>query len=200
VLLAQGQTPKVSAAVVYHGSLLTPADVEAVTAPINFQQSDPALDKNFGPELYKQVCCDAVGCGMQGLNLVPYTSCALLLMGCSVVAEAWHGHDQRLLAAFLTARGFFACLRKQYGTAGRVCCWVGWLLCHVCLYWAPFSASQVESILSKKASSGLDASITSYPKQAHGFSLRGDTGDATVAAAANTAFGAGKAFLDKHLK
>jgi hypothetical protein len=59
---------------------------------------------------------------------------------------------------------------------------------------------QIESILSKKASSGLDASITSYPKQAHGFSLRGDTGDAAVAPAANTAFGAGKAFLDKHLK
>ena len=59
---------------------------------------------------------------------------------------------------------------------------------------------QIESIVSKKASSGLDASITSYPKQAHGFSLRGDTGEATVAAAANTAFEAGKAFLDKHLK
>ena len=55
VLLAQGQTPKVSAAVVYHGSLLTAADVEAVTAPINFQQSDPALDRQLGPELYKQV-------------------------------------------------------------------------------------------------------------------------------------------------
>jgi hypothetical protein len=59
---------------------------------------------------------------------------------------------------------------------------------------------QIESVLLKKKSSGLDATITSYPQQAHGFSLRGDAGEATVAAAANTAFGAGKAFLDKHLK
>jgi dienelactone hydrolase len=55
VLLAQGQTPKVSAAGVYHGSSITPADVEAVTAPINFQQSDPALDRQIPSELYKQV-------------------------------------------------------------------------------------------------------------------------------------------------
>lgn len=58
VLLAQGQNPKVSAAVVYHGSLITPADVEAVTAPINFQQSDPALDRNFNTELYNQVTAE----------------------------------------------------------------------------------------------------------------------------------------------
>jgi len=55
VLLTQGKTPAVSAAVVYHGSLLTPADVEAVNAPINFQQSDPELDKNLNTTLYKQV-------------------------------------------------------------------------------------------------------------------------------------------------
>ena len=55
VLLAQGQTPKVAAAVVYHGSAITPADVEAVTVPLNFQQSDPTLDRQIGPELYKQV-------------------------------------------------------------------------------------------------------------------------------------------------
>lgn len=58
----------------------------------------------------------------------------------------------------------------------------------------------MESILTKKKEGGLDASITSYPKQAHGFSLRGNTGDAAVAQAANTAFDAGKSFLDKHLK
>jgi hypothetical protein len=55
VLLVQGQTPKVSAAGIHHGSLITTADVEAVTAPINFQQADPALDKQIGPDLYKQV-------------------------------------------------------------------------------------------------------------------------------------------------
>jgi hypothetical protein len=59
---------------------------------------------------------------------------------------------------------------------------------------------QVDSILSKKRAGGLDASITAYPKQAHGFSLRGNSSDASVTAAANTAFDAGRAFLDKHLK
>jgi hypothetical protein len=57
VLLTHGQTPAVSASVVYHGSLLTPADVEAINAPINFQQSDPALDRQMNTTLYKQVSC-----------------------------------------------------------------------------------------------------------------------------------------------
>jgi dienelactone hydrolase len=55
VLLTQGKSPAVAASVVYHGSLLTPADVEAINAPINFQQSDPALDRQLNTELYKQV-------------------------------------------------------------------------------------------------------------------------------------------------
>lgn len=64
----------------------------------------------------------------------------------------------------------------------------------------PTTHTQVESILNKKKVAGLDASITNYPKQAHGFSLRGDSSDASVAQAATTAFDAGRAFLDKHLK
>lgn len=59
---------------------------------------------------------------------------------------------------------------------------------------------QVKTILDKKKAGGLDASIVSYPKQAHGFSLRGDSSDATVAQAATTAFDAGRSFLDKYLK
>lgn len=64
----------------------------------------------------------------------------------------------------------------------------------------PPTHTQVESILNKKKAAGLDASITNYPKQAHGFSLRGNSADASVAQAATTAFDAGRAFLDKHLK
>jgi hypothetical protein len=55
VLLTAGKSPAVAASVVYHGSLLTPADIEAINAPINFQQSDPALDRQLNTELYKQV-------------------------------------------------------------------------------------------------------------------------------------------------
>lgn len=55
MLLTAGKTPPVAASVVYHGSLLTPADIEAINAPINFQQSDPALDRQLNTELYKQV-------------------------------------------------------------------------------------------------------------------------------------------------
>jgi dienelactone hydrolase len=57
VLLTHGQTPAVPASVVYHGSLLTAADVEAINAPINFQQSDPAIDRQMNTTLYKQVSC-----------------------------------------------------------------------------------------------------------------------------------------------
>ena len=55
MLLAQGKTPAISAGVVYHGSLLTASDVEGVNAPINFQQSDPELDRQLPPQLYKEV-------------------------------------------------------------------------------------------------------------------------------------------------
>jgi hypothetical protein len=55
VLHAQGTPPDVAASVVYHGSLLAAADVAAVTAPILFQQSDPALDRQIPTALYKEV-------------------------------------------------------------------------------------------------------------------------------------------------
>lgn len=70
---------------------------------------------------------------------------------------------------------------------------------HLCLN-LPAACTQVESILNKKKAAGQDATITNYPQQAHGFSLRGDATDKAVAQAANTAFDAGKTFLDKHLK
>jgi dienelactone hydrolase len=55
VLLAGGKTPAVNAAVVYHGSLLTSADIEAISAPVNFQQSDPKLDTQVKTEFYNEV-------------------------------------------------------------------------------------------------------------------------------------------------
>jgi dienelactone hydrolase len=55
VLLTAGKSPAVAASVVYHGSRILPADVEAINAPINFQQSDPALDRQLPTELYNQV-------------------------------------------------------------------------------------------------------------------------------------------------
>lgn len=110
VLLA-GQ-PAVDAAGVFHGSLLKASDVAAVKVPIKFLQSDPTLDGQIGPELYKQI----------------------------------------------------------------------------------------DGVLAAKRASGLDASIKSFPKQGHGFSLRGDASDPAVARAANAAFDEGLAFLNKHLK
>lgn len=58
---------------------------------------------------------------------------------------------------------------------------------------------QIEGILATKAKAGLPASITSYPGQAHGFSLRSGAGNATTTAAADKAFAEGAAFLKKHL-
>jgi dienelactone hydrolase len=55
VLLASGSPPAVNASVVYHGSLLTAADVAAVSAPIMFQQADPALDGQINATLYKEI-------------------------------------------------------------------------------------------------------------------------------------------------
>ncbi|WIA41786.1 hypothetical protein OEZ86_009119 [Tetradesmus obliquus] len=55
VLLAGGKAPAVNAAVVYHGSLLTRADIEAIAAPINFQQADPALDNQIKTDFYKEI-------------------------------------------------------------------------------------------------------------------------------------------------
>lgn len=54
-------------------------------------------------------------------------------------------------------------------------------------------------MLARKRAGGLDAAITAYPGQAHGFSLRGQQGDAKVREASDTAFKAGLEFLDKHL-
>lgn len=55
MLLTAGSPPNVSASVVYHGSLLMLADIQAINAPISFQQSDPALDNNFNTTFYNQV-------------------------------------------------------------------------------------------------------------------------------------------------
>jgi hypothetical protein len=57
VLLAGGKTPVVNAAVVYHGSLLTREDIEAISAPVNFQQADPKLDNQIKTEFYNEVSC-----------------------------------------------------------------------------------------------------------------------------------------------
>lgn len=173
VLLTQGQSPAVNAAVVYHGSLITTADVEGINAPINFQQSDPALDRQMGTTLYKQVR-------------------VILVVGVFVVRVC------------VSSRAT-DCTTSYHVLTSQLCMSVG--------YHAPVippaalqrtthvhqnnTTLQIEEILAKKK----DATITNYPKQAHGFSLRGDTaGDAAVAQAANTAFDAGRAFLDKYLK
>jgi hypothetical protein len=58
---------------------------------------------------------------------------------------------------------------------------------------------QIEAVLAAKRTAGQAASITSFPKQAHGFALRGDSTDAMVAQAASTAFSEGVKLLDKHL-
>lgn len=54
-LLTAGKAPKVAAALVYHGSLITKEDVLAINAPINFQQSDPELDNQIKTDFYKEV-------------------------------------------------------------------------------------------------------------------------------------------------
>ncbi|KAF8065771.1 cmbl [Scenedesmus sp. PABB004] len=46
---------RVAAAVVYHGSLLTPADIEAIAAPISFQQADPTLDSQIKTEFFAAI-------------------------------------------------------------------------------------------------------------------------------------------------
>jgi carboxymethylenebutenolidase len=111
VLLTQGKTPAVSAAVVYHGSLITKDDIEAINAPILFQQSDPALDRQMNTTTY----------------------------------------------------------------------------------------NEFKTIIDAKRAKGLDTSMEFYPSQAHGFSLRGNEGNVTVAAAATSAFQKGAAFLKKYL-
>jgi hypothetical protein len=62
VLLAGGKTPAVNAAVVYHGSLLTRANIEAISAPVNFQQSDPKLDNQIKTDFYNEVGCCCCCC------------------------------------------------------------------------------------------------------------------------------------------
>lgn len=50
-----------------------------------------------------------------------------------------------------------------------------------------------------KRKKGIDANIKFYPDMNHGYSLRGDSNDPAVAAAANAAFQADLAFLKKYL-
>lgn len=57
---------------------------------------------------------------------------------------------------------------------------------------------QIKEILADKASKGLDTHITYYPKQPHGYSLRGGSDPATVKDA-TAAFNAGAEFFKKHL-
>eukprot|EP00878_Enallax_costatus_P000565 GHUV01000663.1.p1 GENE.GHUV01000663.1~~GHUV01000663.1.p1 ORF type:complete len:286 (+),score=54.47 GHUV01000663.1:126-983(+) len=110
VLLTHGKTPAISAGVVYHGSMITKSDIEAINAPILFLQSDPALDTQINTTTF-----------------------------------------------------------KEYKT-----------------------------IIDAKRAKGLDASMTFYPKMAHGFAMRGGS-DAAVTTAATNAFQTGAAFLKKHL-
>eukprot|EP00775_Hariotina_reticulata_P004690 gene4690-4942_t len=58
---------------------------------------------------------------------------------------------------------------------------------------------EIQGILKQKASKGIDASITSFPGQPHGFSLRGDSSEAATAKAATAAFENGVEFKKKHL-
>lgn len=59
--------------------------------------------------------------------------------------------------------------------------------------------SQVQQVLAAKQAMGLDANITYFPGQAHGFALRGNDADPAVAAAARDAVTRAVAFLHKHL-
>ncbi|KAF6253329.1 dienelactone hydrolase family-domain-containing protein [Scenedesmus sp. NREL 46B-D3] len=68
VLLAGGKTPAVSASAVYHGSLITRADVEAINAPITFQQSDPEVDNQINTEFYKEIKAILAAKAKQGLD------------------------------------------------------------------------------------------------------------------------------------
>jgi len=51
-LLSAGNPAPISAAISYHGSLLTEKNVAAVTGPISYQNADPKLDTQVGPQLY----------------------------------------------------------------------------------------------------------------------------------------------------
>lgn len=57
---------------------------------------------------------------------------------------------------------------------------------------------QIKSILEGKAAQGVDAEITYYPNQPHGYSLRGGS-NPNATESATLAFDAGVAFFRKHL-
>lgn len=61
-----------------------------------------------------------------------------------------------------------------------------------------FSVLQVQAMLADKRAQGLDAQLTYYPGQPHGYSLRGGS-DPNATESATAAFNAGAAFLQKHL-
>ncbi len=55
VLSNSGSPSLASAGVVFHGSRVTPDLVQAITAPVLFQQSDPAGDQNLNTTVYAQI-------------------------------------------------------------------------------------------------------------------------------------------------
>lgn len=54
-ILSTGKAPKVDAAVAFHASLLKPADIDAITGPVSFQQSDPTLDAQINTTFYNYI-------------------------------------------------------------------------------------------------------------------------------------------------
>ncbi len=54
MVLSLGTSKIASAGVVYHGSRITADLVSAITAPVLFQQSDPALDRNLNQTVYDE--------------------------------------------------------------------------------------------------------------------------------------------------
>lgn len=55
VFVAGGPAPKVDAAVGYHVSSITPADVDAIAVPVSLQQSDPKLDNSVNATLFAYI-------------------------------------------------------------------------------------------------------------------------------------------------
>lgn len=60
--------------------------------------------------------------------------------------------------------------------------------------------NETVKIFEAKRKQGIDARIKYYPGMAHGFTVRGDPNNATIAAAAESAFNEGAQFLAKYLK
>lgn len=54
-ILSAGKESKVDAAVAFHASLLTPADIDAIKGPILFLQSDPKVDTQINSTFYSYI-------------------------------------------------------------------------------------------------------------------------------------------------